>query len=64
MSLRIRIHIRTMVDMRARMFLFPLDGVGEATVIITIITTAITAAFAMVGIRGGGGEGASVLQKL
>jgi hypothetical protein len=50
MSLRIRIHIHIMVDTRARMFLFPSDEVGEATVIITITDT--TADFAMAGIRG------------
>ena len=55
MSLRI-LHIRIMVAMGVRMCRCPSDGVGEATVIITTITMAITAAFAMVGIRGGGGK--------
>lgn len=49
MSLRI-LRIRIMVDMRARMFRFPLDGVGEATAIIT--TTDTTADIAMEDIRG------------
>jgi hypothetical protein len=50
MSLRIRIHIRIMVDMGARMCRCPSDGVGEDTAIITITDT--TADFAMVGIGG------------
>jgi hypothetical protein len=53
MSLRIHIHIRIMVAMGVRMCRCPSDGVGEA---IITISTAITVAFAMVGIRGGGGK--------
>jgi hypothetical protein len=65
MSLRIRIHIRIMVDMQARMCRLLSDGVGEAMVIITITDT--TADFAMAGIRGihgGIGEGVPALKKL
>jgi hypothetical protein len=65
MSLRIRIHIRMMVDTRARMFRLPSDGVGEATAITT--TPDISTAFAMAGTRGihgGGGERLPVVKKL
>jgi hypothetical protein len=47
MSLHIPIHIRIMVAMQAQMCRCPSDGVGEA--IITTITMATTAAFAMMG---------------
>jgi hypothetical protein len=45
--------IRLMVATRARMCRCPSDGLGED--IITTITTALTADFAMVGIQGMGG---------
>jgi hypothetical protein len=54
-----------MVDMQARMCRLLSDGVGEATVIVTITDT--TADFAMAGmggIHGGIGEGGLALAKL
>jgi hypothetical protein len=51
-----RMHIRRMVATWARMCRLALDEGGEDTTL--IITTAITAAFAMAGIRGmDGGDG-------
>jgi hypothetical protein len=49
MSLHI-LHIRITVATRARIFLFPSDGGGEATAIVT--TTDTMADFAMEDIRG------------
>jgi hypothetical protein len=66
MSLRIlRIHIRIMVAMQARMCRCPSDGGGEATAIITITdTTADIAMVGMGGIHGGIGKRVAILKKL